>query len=164
MDWTMEKKLTGKHVLMMLIAFFGVMFAVNMVFVYMALDSFSGLSVDDAYKKGLSYNEEIKRQEAQASRGWQTGLSVSTLEGRKIVVALKVANEDGKMPADLMAFADISRPARQDLDRTMTMVPIQGGFELETVLIEPGQWDLNIRLQGGGYETPYLLEKRIWVK
>lgn len=164
MELTMEKKLTGKHVLMMLIAFFGVMFAVNMVFVYVALDSFSGLSVDDSYKRGLSYNKEIKRQEAQVARGWQTSLSVSTLDDRKIVVALKVTTGEDKLPADLIAFADISRPARQDLDRTVTMVPILGGFEFETVLSEPGQWDLNIRLEGGGYDIPYRLEKRIWVK
>ena len=37
------KGLTGRHVALMLAAFFGLMFAVNGVFVYFALGSFSGV-------------------------------------------------------------------------------------------------------------------------
>ena len=62
----MARELTGAHVLAGLFAFFGVMLAANGVFVYVATTTFSGLSTDDAYRKGLSYNETIRAFKLQS--------------------------------------------------------------------------------------------------
>ena len=164
MDMVMGRKLKGIHVFLMLAGFFGVLFAVNGVFVYFALTSFSGVSVDDAYKKGLSYNQEINRLEEQRARGWQTGFSVSTLPDNHIAVFLSVADKNGQVPENLTATLLISRPARQDQDRTLDLDKADGKFTADLRLPEPGQWDLLVEVKGGGYELPYRVEKRIWVK
>ncbi|MEZ5776152.1 MAG: FixH family protein [Hyphomicrobiaceae bacterium] len=63
--------LTGRHVLMMLIAFFGVIFAVNGVFLYAAISTFDGTDTSSAYQKGIDYNTTIAESEEQARRGWK---------------------------------------------------------------------------------------------
>ena len=50
------KELTGRHVLYMILGFFGVVLLANVVFVYLAMDTFTGLATEGAYVKGLSYN------------------------------------------------------------------------------------------------------------
>ncbi len=164
MDMVMGRKLKGIHVFLMLAGFFGVLFAVNGVFVYFALTSFSGVSVDDAYKKGLSYNQEISRFEEQRARGWQTGFSVSTLPDKRVAVFLSVTDKAGKLPDNLSATLLITRPARQDQDRTLNLEMADGKFTADVQLSELGQWDLLVEINGGGYDLPYRLEKRIWVK
>ncbi len=164
MDIVMGRKLKGIHVFLMLAGFFGVMFAVNGVFVYFALTSFSGVSVDDAYKKGLSYNQEISRLEKQRARGWQTGFSVSTLPDNNVAVSLSVTDKTGQVPDNLSATLLITRPARQDQDRTLDLTQADGKFTADIQLPESGQWDLLVEVKGGGYNQPYRVEKRIWVK
>ncbi|MFT6559091.1 FixH family protein [Sneathiella sp.] len=164
MESAIPRKLKGIHVFYMLAGFFGVMFAVNGVFVYFALTSFSGISVQDAYKKGLSYNEEISRFEDQQARGWKTDLVVEILEDKKVFLSLTVSDKQNQKINDIGASLLVSRPAREDQDQLFTMVPTRAGFELETTFAEPGQWDLLITLKGGGFDKPYRVEKRIWVK
>ena len=64
------KQITGKHVLFILFGFFGVMLAVNGVFVHFATATFSGVSTEDAYRKGLHYNETIAAFQVQQATGW----------------------------------------------------------------------------------------------
>ena len=67
------RELKGRHVLMVLCGFFGVMFIVNGFFVYFALSTFSGGDTSDPYRKGLHYNEMLAADERQAERGLADG-------------------------------------------------------------------------------------------
>ena len=61
--------LAGRHVLMGLIVFFGVMLFANSMLVYYALDTFSGGDRPDPYRAGLNYNETIAAAERQEALG-----------------------------------------------------------------------------------------------
>ena len=52
-------ELKGWHVLLILMAFFGVMFSVNGVFLYHAITSFPGEDVKKSYVQGLNYNDTL---------------------------------------------------------------------------------------------------------
>jgi len=67
-----SRPLTGRSVLVMLLAFFGVVAAVNTVFLVVALSTHPGVETEDAYRRGLAYNEEMRIAEAQAAAGWFT--------------------------------------------------------------------------------------------
>ena len=60
-----ERPWTGRTVLTALLITFGIVFAVNGVFVYFAVSTWPGLSQSDAYEKGLRYNEVIRAALAQ---------------------------------------------------------------------------------------------------
>ena len=59
--------IAGRHVLWGLIGFFGVIFAVNAIFVYAAEETFSGGDTSDPYRKGLNYNARSGRRNGRPS-------------------------------------------------------------------------------------------------
>ena len=48
----LAKGIEGRHVLIGLVAFFGVMLVANGIFVYYALETFAGGDTSDPYRKG----------------------------------------------------------------------------------------------------------------
>ena len=58
------KPLTGRKVLFVLLAFFGVVIGVNMIMMRLAIQTLPGTDVDSAYSASLAYENEI----AAASR------------------------------------------------------------------------------------------------
>ncbi len=62
---------------MLLIAFFGVIFAVNGYFLYSALSTHTGVVAIEPYRKGLAYNERIAADERQKALGWQRQTSLA---------------------------------------------------------------------------------------
>ena len=66
----MEKRLTGKHVLIILLSAFGVVFAVNGFFAYSAIHTLSGEQRGASYEAGLHYNATLAEQRAQEELHW----------------------------------------------------------------------------------------------
>jgi len=159
-----SRKLTGRHVAFMLAGFFGLMFAVNAVFVYFALDSFSGVSVSDAYRRGLAYNQELQAKEDQNARGWQHSLEFVQLVDKKGIIRLKLLNLDKHPMANLMISGRLGRPVIEGSDKMVTFVYADPFYTADLSDLEKGQWDLTIQILGGGYTEPYRLDKRLWVK
>lgn len=58
-----RKGIDGRHVLLGLVAFFGVMFVVNAIFVYFAVATFSGGDTSNPYQKGLHYDQMLEADE-----------------------------------------------------------------------------------------------------
>ncbi len=160
----MSGKLQGKHVLFMLLGFFGVMIAVNMVFVYFALTSFSGLSFEDSYKRGTAYNNEIASANEQAARGWDSNITFEALGEKRGAISLLLLDKNGSKITGLDVLATLRRPVGPYDSHSQKMVATARGLETEIQFEHAGQWDLVFEIKGGGYEQPYRLEKRVWVK
>jgi nitrogen fixation protein FixH len=158
------RQLTGRHVAYMLGAFFGVMFAVNGAFVYFALGSFSGLSETDAYKRGLAYNQELDHRERQLARHWQPSLEFIQKEGDNGSLVLEMMDSQGNRLTALTVSATLRRPVIDGSDRSIDFLYDGGRYVADLAFAGPGQWDVSILANGGGFEEPYRLDKRIWVK
>jgi len=164
METAVIKKLEGKHVLFILLGFFGYMLLANGVFLYVALDSFSGLSTKDPYVKGIHYNAQIEEFEAQKARGWQVQL-LDTLTGeKKAQLVLDAKDNTGQTILFDEVVVKVRRPTLSDLDFETKMVPMAGQMGVDVEFPVPGNWDVEIYASGGGYDKPYRLEKRLWVK
>jgi nitrogen fixation protein FixH len=70
------RRLTGRGVLVWLLAFFGVTFAVNGAFVYFAVSTFPGVEVASSYKAGQQFEGEVTAGKAQAERAWTVDAAV----------------------------------------------------------------------------------------
>lgn len=153
------RKLTGRHVLFAMLAFFGVIIAVNSTFIYLALTTWTGLSTENAYQRGVDYNDVLDAAARQRALGW-TGV-VSYGEGR---LSLTVTDRQG-FPVDNLTFkVDIRRPTNADFDRTLDLAFSGAGtYEAELTLPLLGQWDA--RAIG---ETPdgqrFEIVERLWLK
>src|SRR3546814_2526847 len=66
-DQPVQKRFTGRHAAMILVAFFGVVIAVNIVMASFALSTFGGTVVDNSYVASQHYNQWLARADAQRS-------------------------------------------------------------------------------------------------
>lgn len=158
------RQITGRTVLLGLVAFFAVVFAANIVFVWLANESWSGLSTEDAYRKGLAYNETLARADAQRALGWQASTDIRTrADGRhELVVTLR--EREGR-PVDGRSVAATFRwPVTEGRDFTAPLVQVGPG-EYRAVFTPPtlGQWNLRVEVARGD-EAPFLIETRLWLK
>ena len=58
---------TGRHMLAIMVAFFGVVIGVNVTLAVMAARSNTGLVVEDSYKAGLTYDRDMAKAKADAA-------------------------------------------------------------------------------------------------
>lgn len=138
------KKFTGKKALLWLVGFFLVVFIVNGLMAYFALGTWGGLETDDAYRKGIHYNEQIAAAEAQQKSGWKIKLSHSpaALQGDRIDVAVTRPDED-LPPARLTAH--ITRAVTNVHDQEIILSKSADNiYTAPVTLPEPGQWTVTI--------------------
>ena len=161
MSQAMTRKIEGRHVLAIFIAFFGVMLAANGAFVYFALSTFGGVETEDAYRKGLDYNATLGEANAQASLGWKPALALDAETG---TLTLKVADAAGKPVTGLKITGVLMRPVTNTADRKLDGFQEQaGGVYVERLdQLEPGAWIADLAMQ---WETgiPFKMRERLWL-
>ncbi len=137
---THERRLTGRHVLFALIAFFGVMLVANAAFVTFAVRSFPGESEKKSYFQGLNYNETLAARATQNTLGWQ--VVVRRVEPSIVEIALYDIEETGV--AGLAISGDIRRPTHSGGDQQLVFEEIAHGvYQATTTTLSDGAWDLS---------------------
>ena len=151
-------RFTGRHALALFVGFFAVVFIVNGIFVWAATQSWRGIDTDDAYRKGLDFNETLARADAQRALGWQAGIG---LEGARPVLRLRDA---AGMPLDGLAISGIARrPVDEQGDQVLDLTAAGGGvYRAGGDLPVPGQWDVRISVARPD-GPPFLIRQRIRV-
>jgi nitrogen fixation protein FixH len=66
-----SKEFTGRHMLFIMLAFFGTVIAVNLVMATFARTSWTGLVVKNSYVASQEFNEKAAAGRAQAARNWK---------------------------------------------------------------------------------------------
>jgi nitrogen fixation protein FixH len=144
-----ERPWTGWRVLLALLGFFGVVFAVNGVMIYEALSTLSGVDTDSAYQAGLMYEQSVAMAKAQDERHWRVDakLTPSPVGERLDVNARDAA---GQPLGGIEASAIFERPTDRRLDRSVVLVEDVAGRFHGSAEITAGQWDLVIELTHHG--------------
>jgi nitrogen fixation protein FixH len=151
----------GRHVLAVLIGFFGVMVAANAVFVYFAVATHSGGDTSKPYQKGLAYNRTIEADLRQAGLGWRTELAYDDDSGR---LDLSFLDQAAMPVTGLRVGARLARPATDKDDRRVTFTEASPGVYAAIVHLAPGLWILSIASRGrGDREGVYRLKRRLFV-
>lgn len=141
----MTRELTGRHVLFILLAAFGTIFAVNGVFAYFAVSQFPGIETADAYRKGLAFNKQIARADTLRELGWSMTLSRDT--AGKLVLQFQTA-EGAALPVSNVS-ALLFHPTSEKGDQPLSVRnegPGQYSTELEK--LEDGKRQLRVRATG----------------
>jgi nitrogen fixation protein FixH len=156
----------GRHVLWAMIGFFGLIFAVNGVMVYLALSTYSGLVANEPYRKGLDYNERIVADERQAKLGWTADAAI---DRRRIVVT--VNGKDGEPLAGLVVSGRAARPASARSDRSLEFKEISAGrYAASLGDATAGTWQIDIELRQSlrdvrQEDAPrFQLRRRLWLE
>ena len=102
------KPLTGRKVLVMLLAFFGVVIGVNMIMMELAIQTLPGTEVDSAYSASLAYEKEIAAAHDQNARNWKVDAHIE--RGADGGATLQVEARDDSGQADVRP--EVSGPLR----------------------------------------------------
>lgn len=154
-------RLTGRHVLAILVAFFGVVFAVNGVFLTLALSTHTGLVANEPYVKGLHYNDRIAAEVAQEQLGWIVDVGQLSSEGR---ISVSVTSAAGPVRG-LKAVAALGRPSTANDDRKLVLGEgAPGTYGATTAKLAAGAWLLDVELRRDPGSDVYRLRRRLWLK
>lgn len=146
-------ELTGRHVLFIMIGFFGAIIAVNVVFVRYAVESFPGEQVKKSYYQGLKYNEALEEKDRQAEKGWRMLLTTPPIAGEQSLIDVKLVNKDGSPIYSASLEGTLTRPTTDDGTKILSFYPIgEGIYQSKISDLTIGAWDLTLTAGEKGAE------------
>ena len=104
------RPLTGRMVLFCLLAFFGVVFAVNGVMIEAALSTFSGLETESAYQAGRKFEQEVALAKEQDGQRWRVNAKLAATADGSERVDIEARDAAGHLLTGLEAAAVFERP------------------------------------------------------
>ena len=133
------------------VALFGVIVIANGTMMFFAFDSWTGLSTDDSYKRGLVYNESLAERDAQAKLGWKMASAYRPTGRLAGEIRVKVSRQDGAPLGGARVDAIVRRPVAQGNDFRLVFDDIGGGrYVSRTSFPLPGQWEVRYRVTYDG--------------
>ena len=139
------KPLTGGKVLAMLVAFFGVVFGVNMTMMQLAIKTMPGTEVDSAYTASLAYEKEIATAHDQNARNWKVDAHVERGPDGGATLRVEARDNNGKPMSGLKFQGRFERPTDRRADQPVEMAEMGIGiYRGNAPDIAAGQWDLVI--------------------
>lgn len=137
------RELKGWHVLVMILAFFGVTIGVNSIFVSYALSTFAGEDVKQPYQKGLEYNQQLAGRQAQAALGWQASIAARREANGEALVMVRLRNSEEQPLSALDVDVQLRHPVNAHLDRSLKLKALGDGvYEARVADLKRGQWDV----------------------
>ena len=155
------RPLTGRLVLIMLLAFFGIVFGVNFTLMDLAISTLPGTEVDSAYTASLGYEKEIAAAHDQTARKWQIDAHIER-DGRGGATLLVEARDDSGQPMTGLKFqGTLERPTDKRADLAVALAEVGIGiYRGSAPAVAPGQWDLVLQGNSAG-ERMFMSKNRV---
>lgn len=144
------RELTGRTVLLCLVAFFAVVAGVNGIMMAAAVTTFGGVETSSSYQAGVQFAREEAAAEAQQARHWQVTATLRPETGGPTGVELSARDAAGQPLRGLEPTVSLTHPTNRRLDRPVPMRADGNGRFHGAVEPQPGQWDLVIELARDG--------------
>lgn len=153
----MIKRVTGWHVLAVILVFFGVIITVNVIFIIQATRTFRGEDEPRSYVQGLDYNSTIAARAEQAALGWT---ATAVVEDGQVVI--RVLDAEGHPIDGLDLNGTLRHPADTSRDQELVFEARAEG-RYAAVLPEGlrGRWTLRAWREG---EPPFTLQTELWLQ
>lgn len=138
---------TGRHMTLIMVAFFGVVIAVNLVMARFASSTFGGVVVDNSYVASQKYNDWLKEAAQEQALGWTA--AVKRLPDGRVEVRL------GGAPRGAVLSGHAWHPLGRMPDRPLSFAAGADGSFVSTRAIPAGRWRLRLeaRAQGRKWRT-----------
>ncbi|WP_127562894.1 FixH family protein [Nioella ostreopsis] len=131
------RELTGRKVLMIFIAGFGIIIGVNLYMAFNAVSTFPGLEVSSSYADSQDFN---LRRDAQEALGWNASVEVDAESG---VLTLLLVDDSGQPVAPAEFEALLTRPTNRQEDQLLELTRNAGAFTAP-VEVSEGRWRLRL--------------------
>ena len=145
MTQPVRKPFTGYHMLAIMVAFFGVVIAVNVTMARLAARSFGGEVVENSYVASQNFNRWLDEAAREKALGWRV---TATRDGDgKVRIALEGA------PAGNATLSAIARhPLGVMPDQSLTFTSDAPGRFVSHEVIPAGRWRLRIAASAAGHQ------------
>lgn len=151
------REFTGKRMLAVILAFFGVILAVNLTLATLANTSWTGLVVENTYVASQQFNKKAEEGRAQAALGWTGKLTIAWGE-----VRYSLTDAAGK-PVALHGVKVLFRhPAYEKEDKSVTLALATGQEFAAQHMPKDGVWIVEVDADAGLAE-PYREVRRIMI-
>jgi nitrogen fixation protein FixH len=136
----MARPFTGKHMALIMVAFFAVVVGVNFTMARLAIGSFGGTVVDNSYVASQRYNGWLAQARQQAALGWTPKVSMDA--GRHVIVSIGT-------PTGVLEGAQIVATATHPVGR-LPAVPLSfeqtGGVSRSRQTLAAGRWLIRLNV------------------
>lgn len=153
-----ERHFTGRHMLAIMVAFFGVIIAVNLTMAYFARSSWTGFVVENTYVASQQFNRKAAEGRAQAALGWKPELTITGGE-----IRYRLIDDGGKIVAASEVTANFRRPVSDAQDQELVLAIQPDGAFSAPVDLGDGAWIVEIHSEAGT-DHPYRDVRRLSLK
>ena len=140
----MTRSFTGWHMAAILVAFFGVVVAVNLIMARYAIDTFGGTVVDNSYVASQNYNRWLAEADAQSKLGWTPKISLDASRRVKLIVL-----KDDAPIANVGAAGVAIHPLGRAPSIPLTFVSLSNGALLANQALPAGRWRVQLSVRKG---------------
>jgi nitrogen fixation protein FixH len=155
-----QRELTGRTVLIYMVAFFGVIGAANAFLIHAATSTFGGVEVESSYRAGLKFQQELDAARAQDALNWSVSARLARRAAGDAELSLTVRDRNGVPLSGLEAAARLTHPADSRRDHAILLKTVGAGRFAGLTEAETAQWDLLIDLTRDG-KTVFRSRSRI---
>jgi nitrogen fixation protein FixH len=157
----MIRPLTGRGVLLWLVGFFACIIAVNVYFIVISIDTFSGEDEQKPYLQGIAYNATLERRAEQARLGWKADVAVRRLKDGHVHIEVGLKAPNGDTPGTRLAV-ELRHPADESRDRALRLIAAGGGrYWADAGNVSSGAWD--VLVSSTDSHVPFEATARLWV-
>ncbi|MER9662633.1 FixH family protein [Mesorhizobium sp. M0159] len=139
-----SREFTGRHMLAIILAFFGVVIAVNLTMATLANTSWTGLVVENTYVASQQFNRKAEEGRAQAALGWTGKLTIAWGE-----VRYGVTDAAGKGVPLHGVKVLFRHPAYEKEDESITLAAASGQEFAVQHMPRDGVWIVEIDADAG---------------
>ena len=144
----MSRRFTGRHMLALMILFFGTIVAVNVAMATFAARTFGGTVVDNSYVASQHFNDWLRQAREQRALGWEGALALD--ERRRVVVSL---DHDGRPITGAAVSAVARHPVGRVADVELRFAAAAEGGYRSLRSLPPGRWLVHLEVSRGGERT-----------
>ncbi|MEL6738807.1 MAG: FixH family protein, partial [Pseudomonadota bacterium] len=134
-----KRQFTGKHMLITMVAGFGIVAAVNFYMASLAVGGFHGIVVDNSYVASQKFNDWIEEAEAMEALGWST-------EAARDETGHVVLTTEG-VPAGAAISAELRRPIGKREFASLTFAPLGDGRYRSLEALDEGRWTMRLAIE-----------------
>ena len=146
----MTRRFTGWHMTAIVVAFFGVVVAVNFTMAYFAISTFGGTVVDNSYVASQKYNRWLAEARAQQALGWSVAVGVD--KARRVRIDVRSSNGP-LLGATIVAVA--AHPLGRSPEQSLRFAETGDGRFLASAPLPAGRHLLRITVRRDGREARF---------
>lgn len=143
-----ETRFTGRKMLIVMIAFFATIIAVNAIMLTLAVKNFGGLVVQNSYVASQRFNEDVAATQAQPIRNWDI---VAQANGERI--AIQIADLGGMPVTGLSLSGLAARPTHERENTDLVFEETGEGVYGAATGLARGVWKLTLQTDDGQRRT-----------